>query len=191
MSCPSDDELAVELELAIDWRALPAELSAAELAQASHELVITLRALDALQAAEGRDDSHTLARVEAKLDLVLLLLGRSTAPASENKLETARRLRCRAPTSLRLTPGSLAWQTASTAPTLGSPIELDVLLLPGAPVAARLPARIVAVATVDAPAGAGTWVTAQFTGLAEEASDALAARVFRIHRQAIQARRGL
>lgn len=191
MSGPAQVELAVELELALDWRALPGEPSAAEHAQAAHELLVTLRALDALQAAEGRDGAHALARVEAKLDLLLLLLGRAASAASEDCLETASRLRRLTPTSLRLTPGTLAWQVDRTPPAIGSPVEIDVLLLPGAPVAARLPARIHSIDTgADIAASDGTWVTAQFTGLDEEARDALAARVFRIHRQAIQARRG-
>jgi hypothetical protein len=177
-------ELQVELELLVAWRPAIAEDGAV----ASRELVVTLRGVEAATAHESAHDAGPLARIEAKLDLVLLLLGRAVPPFAPDRPAACR---------VRLTPEQIDWQVDGAAPAEGDLIDVLVLLDARAPVPVRLPARVVSVAATRADdpkstAASGARqvrVIACFTGLAEDARDALAASVFRLHRRARVPRR--
>ncbi len=176
---PTEPALEVTLERVVEWQAAPDGHTAAE---ASHELLVTLRAIEASLALEGGGEAGTLSRIEAKLDLLLLMATQTGAPG--NPLAGAT-------TMVRLSPDGIAWQAAAPLPTAGARLRLMLQLDPRAPVVLRLPAQVVSV--VEGPQSLLPEhlfeVTARFVGLDEAAQDALSAAVFRLHRRALQSKR--
>jgi hypothetical protein len=208
MPVDTPPQLAVEIDLALDWQPMQSVPAAAEGERepedvgASHALIVTLRGIDAALAQPGGDQAGALARIDAKLDLILLLLGERAAEAAGPRVAsdgTAERRGSPGPvtTRVRLSPESICWLETGAPPAPDSTLWIYLLLEPGAPFKVRLPARVTAVdAQADPTAGAArgslpiaTQVSARFTGLTEPAREALASRVFRLHRKAIQARR--
>lgn len=214
--------LEVELELGLGWRSMPDDAPEThDDPEASRALIVTLQGIDALLARDGSDEARRLARIEAKLDLVLLLLAGSqqrkaagTGEGSTAAIGTVTSMpdlgQALQPTMARLSPTEISWRTRA-APVLHAPIWIDLLLEPDAPLPAILPARVTALEVSQPPTPAADLppevmqaagvrpegspdaeiqVTARFIHLSDEARDALAARVFRLHRRAIHALRG-
>jgi len=176
---PTEAALEVTLERVVEWQAMPDGHTAAE---ASHELLVTLRAIEASLALEGGGEAGMLSRIEAKLDLLLLMAAQTGTPG---------RPLAGATTTVRLSPDGIAWQSAAPLPRIGARLRLMLQLDPRAPVVLRLPAQVVSVmegsqSLLPEPSFE---VTARLDGLDEAARDALYAAVFRLHRRALQSTR--
>lgn len=170
MEQPSGVHISANLPL--QWQSRDT-FSAEELADWMHGNVVVLQALDRLESVGKEGDpehrvDHHVARLEAKLDLTLTLVG-----------ELLRR-QTPLPPSVAVVLGSetLAWQAHGDAPHGTGVVAL--YLSPRLPWPLTLPVEIIG-------AHAGT-VRAKLTHLSEEAQDWLDRTLFRHHRREVHAR---
>lgn len=166
--------LVYETRLPLEW--LPdAPADASRLADLRQRNLRLLRQLDLLeqQGAELGEDHGVgpeLARIEAKVDLLLDLVGDLLA----------RQIGVRAAVMVRISPAGLQWLAAGQVPVEGALGEVRLSLRPDLPHPLCLPVRIVAV---------GAWVEAEFRDLGEALVEMLEKTIFRYHRrQVAQAR---
>ncbi len=181
MSDPADS-LGIQLEatLPLGWSALaPITLANSELQQQGN--IALLRALSAIETAIPEHELHaeatqkTLERIEAKLDIVFLLLARlagaQTALPAEKKLALA--------------ATQVSWVEPDQTPAIGQEIEVDIYLNPRLPQALKLAATV---SEVNEKEGKTT-VSATLQDTGDELSEWLTRTIFRYHRRALQARR--
>lgn len=132
---------------------------------------------DEAPAPEGADDAaraHDLARVEAKLNLLLELFGELLAGAAP------------AAVPLGISSRGLHWNTRQP-PGPGDYLDLTLYLVRGFPKPLRLPAEVLTVTRQ----GPGFEVRAGFHDLSASVQDGIDKIVFRYHRRRVaQARRG-
>lgn len=170
----SGQPLVYETRLPLEWLPdTPADDSRlAALRQINLRL---LRQLDLLEQQRVEpDENHgagqELARIEAKLDLLLELVG---------DLLT-RQIGARVPVTVRISAGGLQWPATGPVPAVGALGEVRLALRSELPQPLCLPVRIVAV---------GAWVEAEFRDLGEPLVEMLEKTIFRYHRrQVAQAR---
>jgi hypothetical protein len=166
--------LVYETRLPLEW--LPdAPADAGRLADLRQRNLRLLRQLDLLEQqtaepGEGHGAGQELARIEAKLDLLLDLVGGLLA----------RQTGAPAAVTVRISADGLQWPASGQVPAVGALGEVRLALRPELPHPLCLPVRIVA---------AGAWVEAEFLELGEALVEMLEKTVFRYHRrQVAQAR---
>ncbi|MBZ0092808.1 MAG: PilZ domain-containing protein [Sulfuricellaceae bacterium] len=152
-----------------------------ELGDWMHTNAVLLRAMAAFENRLGEPTEggvgtgKILERLEAKIDLAILLLAKVAALGGSQP----------EPCSVALSAGEIAW-IADDAPEVGEAISLTLHINPSLPQPLQLPASVVAVTSL----AEGKQVTASLTHLSEECQDGLERMVFRQHRHHIQAMRG-
>lgn len=171
----SDTGIALKVHAATGWRELK-EFDANQIAEWMRANVVTLRALAALETVGHDGDHHEaaghdnpMAKLEAKVDLVLYLLG--------ELLKSSRPLP--AAVDVTLHAQSINW-TSGTPPTPHARGIVTLYLSPKLPWPLILPAQIVNVE--------GQQVRAQLLHLSEDAQEWLDRTLFRYHRRELQTR---
>lgn len=169
-----------ETRLPLRWQGGLAP-TAEELEAWMHINAVLLRAMAAFENSLGEvpeggsGSGKILERLEAKIDLAILLLAKLAAFGGvQPKI-------CQ----VALSASEIAW-IADDTPEVGEAINLLLYLNPGLSQPLQLPASVVAVT----PMATGKQVTASFTHLSEECKDWLERAVFRQHRHQIHAMRG-
>lgn len=170
MTKAGESSLVVAIRLPFAWREEKAEdLPAARRLHLGRQILQTCNELESmLQESEA---SPGLARVEAKLDLMLHWLGQSlygNAPALPE-------------TRLWLAPDSVEWEIEAISPPQAAAGWIALEISPALPVRLELPARLVAIQEGRA--------RAKLSGLDEAMAELWTQWLFRRHRRAIAAAR--
>ena len=170
----------LEATLPLEWATTPT------LTQANNELqrqgnVALLRALSAIETSLPEHEVHTeatqkaLERVEAKLDIVFLLLSRLAAANVMLPPEKA----------VTLSSETITWLESGASPTAGQSIQISIYLNPRLPQPLHLPVTVKDLHTMDN----GVEVVATLQPLGNELEEWLTRTIFRYHRRALQARK--
>ncbi|RMD79164.1 MAG: hypothetical protein D6809_04270 [Gammaproteobacteria bacterium] len=182
--------LSYEDHLPVRWVAGPVPEAEGTRTRLEEENEQALRALALLEErlperpAEGGGEEHAqpaaqeLARVEAKLNLILALVGQLVA--RDRAVPPAR--------PVRLGADGLSWEAEGPVPAPGERGLVEVYPVPRWPQPLRLPARVVAVE----PVGEGRHrVCVHYEAMGETAREALEKLVFRHHRRSVARARHL
>jgi len=170
----------LEAILPLEWADIPT------LTQANSELqrqsnVALLRALAAIETSLPEHEVHTeaaqkaLERVEAKLDIVFLLLSRL---ASANAMFPPEK-------PFILSNETITWLESGIAPVVGQSVQINLYLNPRLPQPLHLP---VTIKDLHAKEG-GVEVIATLQSVGDELEEWLTRTIFRYHRRALQARK--
>ncbi|HKK13632.1 MAG TPA: PilZ domain-containing protein [Gammaproteobacteria bacterium] len=177
------DGLLYEAALPLRWRVMDDATAAAEQVELHHGTLQFLRTLMAMgeHVAEPAEEEpghrgQELARLDAKLNLVLDLLGRF--------LERHERLPD--PVPVRLGTAGLAWTQSHEPPPEGTRLLVELYLEPDIPRPLDLPVKVMQVARAEA---GGATVQAALEGANEALEDALQRYIFREHRRSIARQR--
>ncbi|MCE2948867.1 MAG: hypothetical protein ACK515_11830 [bacterium] len=177
---PPDATLCATAAVALRW--WPA--GTADPVQLEADCTAGLRAMEACLESDGaRQAGAAQARLEAKIDLVLVALDRLGEAGWQQAGNGGRAhfLPCEAV----LRPDSVEWCEPMPTPPDGTPVILEWRAAPGHPVSARLCATL-----ARHPAGGdpriGTRVVATLAPMAPPLRDAYERCVFILHRQAVR-----
>lgn len=178
----SNDSLGIQFEatLSLSWSALaPMTLANSELQQQGN--IALLRALSSIETAIPEPELHaettqkTLERIEAKLDIVFLLL----AQLAGNQVQLPREKK------LALAATQITWAEPDKVPATGQEIQVEIYLNPRLPQALKLVALVIELHEKEGE----TLVTATLQNAGEELTEWLTRTIFRYHRRALQARK--
>jgi len=170
--------VALEATLPIAWSA------AGEVSRAHTELrmqtnISLLRALAAIDVVTPEHETHgeatqkALERVEAKMDVVLLLVAQLMGVSKPLPPET----------QVSMFSQSITWVENGTVPDVGQSVVVDLYLNVRLPQALHLPAIVKELQ----PQEKGVKVTAEFLDMTEDFDEWLTRTLFRYHRRALQA----
>ncbi|MGE3296918.1 MAG: PilZ domain-containing protein [Porticoccaceae bacterium] len=168
---PLDQSLAYEGELALEWRAGDATVTAGQREQLNAANERALRLLAVLEehhadTSEEQASGHDLARLEFKINLILELVGGWLAQQRDQP----------APIMARLSSRTVRWQPPAAIPPAPAAGEMVLYLHAALPYPLRLPAVI---------HSAGEMVEARFDGLSETLVELLEKTIFRRHRRQV------
>lgn len=180
MSAPHDPTfgqgLVYESRLPFAWKPLKDCPSEAQMLALNDHNETALRTILSLEEAggehaeEGMGSTQDLVRIEAKINLMLNLVGQLLASQSAIPPKT----------SVRLGAESLEW-SAPKVPDPGKWVLTEIYLHPSYP----LPVRLVGQTQAPAGALAAPAAAVSFAGLSEPVLDALEKLIFRHHRRMI------
>lgn len=172
--------LLLEATLPLEW------IDAPTMTQASSELqhqgnVALLRALSAIETSLPEHEVHAeatqkaLERVEAKLDIVFLLLSRLASTSVTFPPEKP----------VTLSSNTITWTESGSAPVVGQSLQVTLYLNPRLPQPLHLPVTINDLRTKDS----GVEVVGTLQSVGDELEEWLTRTIFRYHRRALQARK--
>lgn len=174
---PLAEGLCYEASLPFAWRLLDGIPDNAHLAYWNEYNEATLRGMAALDEHTGAPtpdehagQAHELARLEFKVNLLLDLVSQLLA----------QQLLLPETTWLKVNARGIEW-TCPEAPALGSPVLLQLYLLPNYPRSLELPGTVVKTDALTV----GTRCTVAFEGCSELVQDWLGKFIFRHHRRSI------
>jgi len=186
--------LSADCEIFLRWQA-HATLSAETLSRLEHEAAISLRAIEAgLDIDSPGAEARSMQRIEAKVDLALILLSRlhsPEAPVAKPHPFVGREaaIRC----EVQLSSSGIRWREAGPPPPEDGLLVVELRPDPNLPVGVSLPARLNVPGRTLLPNGAGApdWVGARFVLGDARVIDSLERLVFMLHRRAVQRVRNL
>lgn len=172
--------ISFEATLPLEWATLPSlTLANSELQRQGN--VALLRALSAIETVVPEHELHAeasqkaLERIEAKLDIVFLLVARLAGAAALLPPEK----------KIILSAEQVIWQESGNLPAIGQTVQVSLTLNPRLPQPLLLPVSIKELRENES----GAEVVATLQACGDELKEWLTRTIFRYHRRALQARK--